>query len=77
MKVPECTSRKTYYDDYGCYEYDCDADPDVECPDCLCAYKTLGGRINPYTKRKTPKLVAFILYGRACSELSGEARDER
>jgi hypothetical protein len=61
MKLPSCTSYKSY-NDYG-YDFDCEAIHDYGCEDCLCNYKKLGGLWNPVTGKKVNSIIAFILYG--------------
>jgi hypothetical protein len=39
-----------------------------ECSDCVCCWKTEGGRVNPRAGREIPWLVMFLLYGFPCTE---------
>jgi hypothetical protein len=51
-------------------EHDCDAclpDDCDGCEDCLTAYRSFGGTINPDNGRRYPKWLCRILYGPPCT----------
>jgi len=61
MRLPKCTGY-TEFTDCG-NEYDCEAQHDRSCEDCLSLYKLYGGLWNPDTGKKINPIIAFILYG--------------
>ena len=67
FKLPEClgeTYKGYYHDDFECHYENA---PD-ECQDCICTYRREGGRINPETGRRIPRIIAFLRWGLPYSE---------
>jgi hypothetical protein len=72
FKLPKCEGYGGYDAYTGDSDFECGYprqdyikyDDGIEdCNDCICSWKTYGGRIDPRTNKKFPFIIAVLLYG--------------
>jgi hypothetical protein len=72
FRLPKCEGYGGYDAYTGDSDFDCgyprqdssEYDDYIEdCNDCICSWKTYGGRIDPRINKKIPFIIAFLFYG--------------
>ena len=61
--LPSCSGRWDRYVDGT--EFNCGADLEIECEECLSLYHHFGGRKDPTTGRAVPKIICLLRYGKS------------